>query len=168
MTQTLRTRLGLALVAVIALAGLSVAAEPAPYSPRWHRFPWRLDRATLILLGVNNERQKAGLPALQFDGRLWNAANGHANNMARQNLLSHTLDGKGPGDRISAAGYNWSYYGENIAYNYASAQDTVTGWMNSPPHRANILSPNFSQAAVGSAVNAQGQWYDCMDFGRPR
>jgi uncharacterized protein YkwD len=163
MKRLLYIQLGLALTALVALSGLSLAAEPAPYRPH----PWQ-DRAMWILIGVNHERQKAGLPALQFDYRIWSAAYAHANNMAQQNQLNHVLDGKGPADRISAAGYNWSYYGENIAYNYASAQATVTGWMNSPPHRANILNPNFVHGSVASAFNAQGQWYDCMDFARPR
>jgi uncharacterized protein YkwD len=164
MTQTLRTRLGLALVAVIALAGLSVAAEPAA-PPR--RFPtdWR---PIQILWAVNAERQKAGLPALQSNGSLATAAFAHAGNMARQNVLNHTLDGKGPADRISAAGYSYSAWAENIAHNYANAQATVAGWMNSPGHRANILNPNFTEFGAGVAYNAQGQPYDCMVFGRPR
>jgi uncharacterized protein YkwD len=165
MKHTLSLRLGLGLVAVTALAGMSLAAGPA--APYPHR-PWHPSRGIQILWAVNAERQKAGLPALQWNSPLATAAYAHAANMARQNNLSHTLDGKGPADRISAAGYNYSSWAENIAWNYASAQDTVTGWMNSPGHRANILNPNLTEAAAGFAYNAQGQPYDCMDFGRPR
>jgi uncharacterized protein YkwD len=170
MTHTLLARLGLALAAVTALAGLSLADNPEvwrrPVPPPPHR-PIYLSRATLIFQAVNNERQKAGLPALQYDSRLGNAAVGHAQNMAQQNVLSHFLNGKGPGDRISAAGYSWSSYGECIGWNYGSAAAVVAGWMADPPHRAIVLNPNFTQGAAGSAVNAQKQPYDCMDFARP-
>jgi uncharacterized protein YkwD len=164
MTHTLRIRLALALAAVTALAGLALAADPAEQRPSPALYS---SRATLIFREVNNERQKAGLPVLRLDSRLANAAAGHARNMALRNTLSHYLNGKGPGDRISAAGYNWSTYGECIGWNYGSAAAVVAGWMADPPHRAIILNPNFTQGGAGSAVNAQKQPYDCMDFAHP-
>src|SRR5438270_556126 len=40
----------------------------------------------------------------------------------------------------------------------------VTGWMNSPGHRANILRPQFLGAGMGCAVSASGKVYYCQDF----
>jgi hypothetical protein len=167
MMHTLRTRLGLALAAVAALAGLSLADNPEerlPFPPsRWPVF----NRAWLIAHQVNYERQKAGLPPLQFDKRLDHAAAGHARNMAQQHILSHVLNGQGPGDRITAAGYNYSRCGECIGGS-ASAQDTVAKWMANPFDRAIILNPIFTQCGAGSFQETpQSRPYDCMDFARP-
>lgn len=70
--------------------------------------------------------------------------------MACNKYFSHTgLNGSSPGDRISAAGYSWSSYAENIAAGYGSPADVVAGWMDSPGHRANILSTNVTEIGIG-------------------
>jgi uncharacterized protein YkwD len=159
--------LGLGLAALVAVMACTSSAAPAAEKAEYYR-RYRPSQAAVLYGLLNQERQKAGLPALQFNNALWTAAYGHATNMARQNMLNHTLDGKGTADRITAAGYRYSYYGENIAYNYANAQATLNAWMNSPGHRANILSPNFTEMGISMAFNAQGQPYYCADFGRPQ
>ncbi|MEI7926140.1 MAG: CAP domain-containing protein [Chloroflexota bacterium] len=69
---------------------------------------------------------------------------------------AHTMDGQ-PCDRATRVGYVWATFAENV-YMAASttsptatalAQTTVDGWMNSPPHRANILTPGFIDTGVG-------------------
>src|SRR5512135_1705084 len=68
--------------------------------------------------------------------------------------MSHTLPGATEPtlqDRVQAAGYNGSYLGENIAFNYPDANAVMVGWRNSPDHRANILNPNFTQIGVAIA-----------------
>jgi uncharacterized protein YkwD len=104
------------------------------------------------------------------------AANVHALNMARMNkslgdagAMQHTLLGTTtptPSDRLDLAGYNWTSYGENIAFGYPTAAAVVAGWMSSPNHRANILSRNVTQIGVSVAADANGDLYWCQDFGR--
>jgi len=56
-----------------------------------------------------------------------------------------------------------------VAAGYASAADVVSGWMNSPGHRANILDPNMLYIGVGYAYlsgTSYGSFWTA-DFGRP-
>ena len=74
--------------------------------------------ASTIVQLTNAERSNAGLPALKTSSRLMEAAQLHADQMARLGRLEHVLSGgqyPRPEDRLAAAGYQWSAYAENIA-----------------------------------------------------
>lgn len=85
----------------------------------------------------------------------------HAQDMKANNYFDHTgLNGSSPTQRIKAAGYpNVSpcncnrrfYYGENIARGQTTPAQVVRDWMNSPGHRANIMSKNFKEIGIGIA-----------------
>ncbi|MFD3457938.1 CAP domain-containing protein [Streptomyces sp. NPDC058691] len=120
---------------------------------------------TLVKL-VNQERSKAGCSALKLNGKLTDAAQEHSADMAETGTMSHTgSDGSTPSDRISAAGYNWRSYGENVAYGYSSPSAVMQGWMNSPGHKRNILDCSFKEIGVGLA---QPGSYWTQDFGAAR
>ncbi|MER6570432.1 CAP domain-containing protein [Streptomyces sp. NPDC001093] len=115
---------------------------------------------------VNAERAKVGCRPLTVNAELTKAAQAHSADMAAHQNMSHTgSDGSSPGDRITRAGYSWSAYGENVAYGYATADQVMTGWMNSPGHRANILDCSFQEIGVGLA---QPGSYWTQDFGAAR
>ncbi|MDO0929303.1 CAP domain-containing protein [Streptomyces sp. TG1A-8] len=115
---------------------------------------------------VNAERSKAGCSALTLNATLTKVAQAHSQDMASHRNMSHTgSDGSSPGDRITNGGYAWSAYGENIAYGYATAEEVMTGWMNSPGHRANILNCSFKEIGVGLA---QPDSYWTQDFATAR
>ena len=119
---------------------------------------------------TNAERVKVGLAPLAVNGALMRAAGIQSSNMARLNLMSHTLPGTSTPtltDRAAAVGYQFSTLGENIAFNYADADAVVVGWMASAGHRENILSPSFTEIGVAIATNSQGQPYYTQVFGRP-
>jgi uncharacterized protein YkwD len=67
--------------------------------------------------------------------------------------------------RIDFVGYNYSSIRENIAYGYPSAQAVVEAWMNSPGHRANILSTDITEIGVSVQTNARGVMFFCQNFG---
>ncbi|MFG3009695.1 CAP domain-containing protein [Streptomyces cinerochromogenes] len=122
--------------------------------------------AAEILQLVNAERAKAGCQALTINPALTKAAQAHSEDMASHQNMSHTgSDGSNPGDRITAAGYTWSSYGENVAYGYSTAEQVMAGWMTSPGHRANILNCGFKEIGVGLA---QPGSYWTQDFGTAR
>ncbi|MFC4333513.1 CAP domain-containing protein [Streptomyces andamanensis] len=124
------------------------------------------DSAAQILALVNNERAKAGCSALTANPALAAAAQAHSEDMAAHRNMSHTgSDGSAPGDRITAAGYTWSTYGENVAYGYTDAAQVMAAWMNSPGHKANILDCAFKEIGVGLAQPG-GYW--TQDFGTSR
>jgi hypothetical protein len=100
---------------------------------------------------TNQERQKNNELPLVMNNALTHAAQLKAQDMFAQNYWAHNSpDGKMPWDFIQNAGYNYQYAGENLARGFTSAQDVVTAWMNSPEHRANMLSPNYHD--VGFAL----------------
>jgi uncharacterized protein YkwD len=126
-----------------------------------------------VLKLINVERAKYGLHKLAMQTRLVKAAKGHSKDMANNNYFSHTaLNGASFIDRINAAGYKWSAAGENIyAGNgtYNSPQSCVNAWMNSPAHRAILLSADYTQIGIGYSFNKNSTYggYYTADFGKP-
>ncbi|BAU87675.1 allergen V5/tpx-1 family protein [Streptomyces laurentii] len=79
--------------------------------------------------------------------------------MAARDFFDHTNpDGDGPGERVTATGYQWSTYGENIAKGQATAAEVMEGWMNSPGHRANILNCDFREIGIGLHTSGGPYW----------
>jgi uncharacterized protein YkwD len=118
---------------------------------------------------VNVERAAEGLPPLTYDANLAAAARGHSEDMGLNNYFSHTnLEGHGACDRMTDAGYNWNYCGENIAAGQPTPESVIDTWMASPGHRANILNPNFCDIGVGYAYVASSTFghYWTQNFGR--
>ncbi|MFF9784669.1 Uncharacterized conserved protein YkwD, contains CAP (CSP/antigen 5/PR1) domain [Streptomyces sp. SceaMP-e96] len=115
---------------------------------------------------VNDERRKAGCSPLTVNAKLTKAAQDHSKDMADHRNMSHTgSDGSSPEDRITRAGYNWSSYGENVAYGYSTPESVMEGWMTSPGHKRNILDCSFKEIGVG---HAQPDDYWTQDFGTAR
>jgi uncharacterized protein YkwD len=108
---------------------------------------------------VNAERAQEGLPALQASERLKSAAARHSADMVQRHFFQHVSpEGGTLTDRVKRTGYvggadEWAL-GENIGWGTGSLGTPaaiVRGWMNSPPHRAVILSRRFREAGVGVA-----------------
>ncbi|MBP1925121.1 putative YkwD family protein [Sedimentibacter acidaminivorans] len=109
---------------------------------------------------VNVERQKAGLSSLSLDTAISNVARMKSKDMATNNYFAHQSPTYGSaGDMLTKYGIKWSAWGENIASGQRTPQEVVTAWMNSPGHKANIMSTNFSKLGVGYAVNSNGTPY---------
>lgn len=108
------------------------------------------DAMTRVLQLTNYYRQQQGLHPLQFNSSLNSAAQAHSNYMAEHGDLCHRCPpGSSPAYRARQYGYRSGYVGENIAQGYRSADDVVTGWMNSSGHRENILNPNYRDMGIG-------------------
>lgn len=134
-----------------------------------------LVRATLCVL--NNERSKQGLAPLRLNRKLSKAASRHSRAMARRRFFSHTSpDGTDFVERIRRTGYltgarSWAV-GENLAYgsgDRATPRSIGNAWMDSPGHRANILSTSYRAIGIGIALGTPsggaGATYT-TDFGR--
>ena len=91
--------------------------------------------------------------------------------MACNHFFSHTgSDGSNVGDRITAQGYSWSWRGENIfAGGSASPQSAFDWWMNSAPHRANLLHTNYTDIGIGYIYEPSSDYggYFTAVFARP-
>jgi hypothetical protein len=113
---------------------------------------------------TNAERQRCGLRPLRPHPLLMLAARRHAQNMARQGCLSHTLDGKTFADRVSEVGYVYRHLSENIAWNPATPLAALRCWLASPGHRANLLGP-CEEVGLAVATNGWGERYWVQIFG---
>jgi uncharacterized protein YkwD len=133
--------------------------------------------AAMIAEETNSFRKAHGLPPLEANEALGATAQKFAEYMARTGRYGHTVDGKQPAERIAAQGYAYCGVGENIAYTYRSTgfsaselgHTLVQGWIDSPPHRKNLLDPSFVELGVGLAQSAEtGYYYAVQNFGRPK
>lgn len=103
---------------------------------------------------VNQERRKVGLRALDNNDGLKQVGRAHSADLLKRGYFSHnTPEGLDPFDRMEQAGIVYEVAGENLAY-APTVEIAMTGLMNSPGHKANILKPDFTLLGVG-----------CMDAG---
>jgi RNA polymerase sigma factor (sigma-70 family) len=117
---------------------------------------------------VNAERARAGCRALRVSPALHRAAQRHSADMASRRVLDHRgAGGDDPGQRITAAGFRWSAWAENIAQGQATPPAVVDGWMNSAGHRANILNCGFTMVGIGVVQGPGGPWWTQV-FATPR
>lgn len=121
--------------------------------------------ARVLLDAANRERTAAGTTPLSWDAALAQAAQAHAELLASGGVFEHQLPGEpNLAERASAAGARFSYISENMAAG-PDAETIHAGWMHSPGHRSNLLSPKVN--AVGIAAVARGkQLYAVEDFAR--
>jgi hypothetical protein len=111
-----------------------------------------------LLSDTNAQRADNGLSSLNLNGELDSAAQAKANDMVAQNYWSHVNpQGVQPWTFITNAGYQYQAAGENLAYGFDSSDDTITGWMNSPDHRANILDTSYKDVGFGFANSSNFQ-----------
>ena len=157
----IRTALLAMVIALIPTITASADDEPKPGV-----FSVFADEATVVAL-ANAERKKVCAPPLKLNPKLSSAARAHALNMAKQDKLEHTLDGKTFDERVTAAGYEWSATAENIGWNSRTPKDAIAAWMDSPPHKMNMLSEDYTEIGVGVAVNEKGEKYWVQVFGKP-
>ncbi len=108
---------------------------------------------------VNAKRQEAGLGALTWNSGLEQASAVRA--VEASQSFSHTRPD----------GTDWwtvnsnLMYGENLAKGYATADEAVTAWMNSPTHKANIMDTEFTSGAIAIHIGSNGQWFWAQEFG---
>ncbi len=142
---------------------------------------------------INKERQKHGLSTLKWDEALKRIARKHSADMAKRNYFSHTSpEGHDPSYRYVKSKYacsitieNRTYKGaenlfQNNLYNSVTtvngvsyynwntleemAESTVDGWMNSPGHRENILTPIWLREGIGVSIAPDDKVYITQNF----
>jgi uncharacterized protein YkwD len=106
---------------------------------------------------VNWARRQDGRARLLRRSALRRAAELKGQRVASCGQFSHTPCGAAVTSGVNAAGYRYATFGENLFAGTGSVtpRQVVTAWLNSPPHRANMLSGRFRH--VGAApVRASG------------
>lgn len=124
----------------------------------------------LIFNKVNEERTKAGVPALSYNSTMETYARVKSKDMGVRNYFDHVdPDGEMITAQMARDGVSYNAWGENIAYiggvsdAAALAEQFMTNWMNSDGHRANILSPNFTSIGVG-VYKSGNRYYATQEF----
>jgi uncharacterized protein YkwD len=122
---------------------------------------------------VNKARAAHSLKPLVLSEPLNAAAQAHAADMLPHHYFDHTSSQGGTlGDRLKVAGFStWRSYAENIAMcrgcagvlSRRTVAEQQQGWMNSPGHRANILTPDLDRFGFGLAA-AGGALYAVQTF----
>jgi uncharacterized protein YkwD len=143
-------------------AGVDVGPDPEPTF------------TAALLVRANAARAAAGLAPTSWDDGLARTARAHAAELAARGVLDHT--GATPEtrtltDRLVRAGVPYASVGENLAFErgFDDPVDTVVdGWLASPPHRANLLNPDFDRVGYGSARDASGARYVVQVFAAAR
>ena len=155
------------------VAGPGASPAPAPVTPAPLPAQPGPDRSVAPLLAgvvtlTNAERTRRGLVALAVEPRLTAAAQAHSDDMARRHFFAHeSPEGQSVADRARARGYVYRIVAENIAAGQRTAEEVVTGWMNSPGHRANILNGDLRQIGVGYALGGEYGTTWTQVFGTP-
>jgi hypothetical protein len=108
--------------------------------------------ASTVLIDLTNENRLANNEApLVKSILLEQAAALKGNDMVSREYFAHNSpDGKTPWYWFRKVGYTFLYAGENLAVNFSESEDVVTGWLNSPSHKANLLNTKFKEIGIAT------------------
>ncbi len=116
----------------------------------------------------NLERSKVGLGPLQKNWEVARVARYKSQDMINKNYFAHQSPTYGsPFNMMENFGIRFSAAAENIAKGQRTAAEVVRSWMNSPGHKANILSKQTTQIGVGAATSSNGTHYWTQLFIKP-
>ena len=151
----------LAIAIIGAACGPSVAAGPpacvGPGAP-----PDAISSG--VLAATNNDRAANGLAPLQWNAQLWCLASAWSTQIAGNGTLTH----RDLNATIRSAEYaSYRTLGENLLRGPAALapESMEVAWMNSSGHRANVLSAQFTSAAVAYTMTGDGQVFVTVNFG---
>ena len=117
-----------------------------------------LERQVVAL--VNQERAAYGLSPLTLSADLSDGARLKSQDMRDNRYFDHNSPTYGtPFEMMGSLGITYRAAAENIAMGYRTAEAVVDGWMNSPGHRANILSDKYTEIGVGHVDGYWTQWF---------
>ena len=146
----------------VILAAASPPSATASACSKWgDTMPGKLapkEARKAIVCLLNAKRQKVGEHALDTHKKLQKAAQRHTAHMVGSDCFDHVCPGEADlGRRLEIADYltggltRW-IYGENVAWGsgrLGAPGEIVKAWMNSPPHRAILLTGAFEDVGIG-------------------
>ena len=154
MRTNLKTRA--TLIASLLILSAGIAGSVCAQAPRG-------GAEQILFDAANRDREARRLRPLRWDNSLANGARQHAQRMAQQNTLSHQLPGEEDFKaRALRAGARFTSLAENIAEG-PDAPGIHMQWMNSPPHRENLLDPKLDSIGIAVADRG-GEMFAVEDF----
>ncbi len=126
---------------------------------------------TGLFQDTNAQRVQQGLPPLNLNDKLDQAASLKAKDMFANNYWAHNSPtGVTPWKWFGDVNYQYNKAGENLAKNYATTQATVDAWMASPTHRANLLNADYKDvgfAVMTGTLDGQPTTLVVAEYGEP-
>ena len=126
--------------------------------------PMTISQAELAMVNaLNVDRTTRGLVPVRIDSRLMAIARGRSADMVAKDYFSHTQpDGRNVFAILTAKKINWYGAGEIIAWNnYPTLETSVAAannqWLNSPGHKAIVVSTSYNYVGVGLALGTNGK-----------
>ena len=133
-----------------------------------------MDAASQQLFADTNARRVAnGLAPLRVNGYLVGIARLRSQDMAAHNYFAHIspITGDDAFSLMDAHGVPYGWAGENLAKNNYPGDQAVSvadnALWNSPPHRENILGPNYTDVGIALVADASGMNYFTIVFTGP-
>ena len=166
MRSALRIALPVLAVCAVLLAPASASAQPQSNTGGQNAAGANLQaEAEQLLAMANRARSIAGLGQLQWDAGLARAALYHCRWMVREGPIAHRYDGElDLQERAANSGARFGTIEENVAIGSTPAV-IHEAWMNSPGHRANLLSPEVDRVGI-AVIASRGVLYAVQDFAR--
>ena len=126
-----------------------------------------LDAEEIAFLGqINAYRTGKGLGKLHVSIALTRASEAHSIDMAAHKKMQHdSFDGTTWDQRIKSYYDHNTYFGENVAYGFATGPNVFAAWKASPPHDANMLGASYTVIGIARGQDTNGVWYWTTDFG---
>ena len=135
-------RFAFCLIVGLCLASGVRAMDAQPAELELHEVEIKLVQRT------NAARIRNGLTELKLSADLMRSARAHTAWMCNANSLTHTT----------------APVAENIAMGQHSVDQAISDWLNSPGHRANLLSASYTKIGVAAYRANDGTIYWCQQF----
>lgn len=107
---------------------------------------------------------------LTYDERLGAAAQAHALDMAARAYIGHvSADGRTLNDRLTQAGFDAAWRGENVVAGFGDVAGALSWWLDSPVHCANLMNPHYTRVGFG-VIRSDSRYrtYWVQNFGTPK
>lgn len=143
----------------------SSPSRPAPAPLPQPSATGDVETAEEVIDDSNSARTRQGLQLIAANEAMNRAAMQYARELAQRHTISHfsTTPGReDPAKRLTDAGIKWMAVAENLALmspRPGIAPQVIQGWLNSPPHRENLLNPIYRITGAGVARDEQGNYY---------
>lgn len=110
----------------------------------------------------------AAAAPIAWNDKIEASAVSQADYMQSSNMLTHTGSGNSTlGQRVAAAGYDWSGVAENVAFGYDSLGDVLQGWVESPGHCANLMNPSYVEMGLAQSNDSMDAYW-ALVMAQPR
>lgn len=120
----------------------------------WQSSDWLVGTVlpAVVIDLTNDERAEIAAAPLQRSSLLDAAAKKKAQHMAQNQYFAHFApDGTSPWSFFKEVDYTYAHAGENLAIHFTDSSEVVDAWMDSPTHKANIVSTKYTEIGVGTA-----------------